>query len=246
MNEHDLTGLIAPASSGGAGRSRHCPDEIRLAAYVQGALPDAEGESVMLHLADCAFCRGQAGFFVRSERLGPVPAVPSHLLALARGERSWWAGRLRPATVSAAVLGMALAIFLVTSRDRQGSPPAAAKLPALAVATPSGMAAARPVRTGHGTEGAPKIIRPVEGESVSRNAIELRWAEGSEALFYTVQVVDPKGDIVWEGRTEGALLTVPAAAPLVPGRPYFAWVLAHLRSGATVRSPAVGFRLAPE
>jgi methionine-rich copper-binding protein CopC len=81
---------------------------------------------------------------------------------------------------------------------------------------------------------------------VSRNAVELRWDEGSGALFYTVQIVDPKGDVVWEGRTEDTHLTVPAAAPLVPGQPYFAWVLAHLRSGATVSSPALGFRLALE
>ncbi len=76
-------------------------------------------------------------------------------------------------------------------------------------------------------------------------ALELRWEEAPEALFYTVQLVDPKGDVVWEGRADGARLAVPANAALAPGQPYFAWVLAHLRNGTTVRSPAVGFRLAP-
>jgi len=246
MNDHDLTALIPPASSGGAGGSRRCPDEARLAAFVEGTLPSADRETVMFHLADCAFCRGQVGFLVQAERLGPAPAVPTHLLALARGERSWWAGRLRPATVVAAALGMALALFLFTSRGRQRLLPADGKLPGAAIVTPSGITPERSVRTGHGTAGAPRIVRPVEGESVSRNAVELRWEEASGALFYTVQLVDPKGDVVWEGRTEGAHLTVPATAPLVPGQPYFAWVLGHLRSGATVTSPAVGFRLARE
>lgn len=246
MNEHDLTSLIPPASSGGASRSRHCPDEVRLTAYVEGTLSGAEHKSVMLHLADCAFCRGQVGFLVRAEQLGPTPAVPGHLLSLARGERSSWTARLRPATVGAAVVGVVLAIFLVTSRERPPLAPAVAELSRVAVATRSEVAAERPVRTGLGTAGAPRIVRPAEGESVSRNAVELRWDEGSGALFYTVQIVDPKGDVVWEGRTEDTHLTVPAAAPLVPGQPYFAWVLAHLRSGATVSSPALGFRLALE
>jgi hypothetical protein len=246
MNDHDLTSLIPPASSGGTGGRRRCPDEARLAAFVEGTLPSAVRETVVFHLADCAFCRGQVGFLVRAERLGPAPAVPTHLLTLARGERSWWTGRLRPATAVAAALGMALALFLVTSRGRRGILPAEGKLPGAAIVTPSGIAPERSVRTSHGTAGAPRIVRPIEGESISRNAVELRWEEVSGALFYTVQLVDQKGGVVWEGRAEGAHLTVPAAAPLVPGQPYFAWVLAHLRSGATARSPAVGFRLARE
>jgi hypothetical protein len=149
-------------------------------------------------------------------------------------------------TVVAAGLGIVLAVFLVTSRERRGLISAVTRPPGLAIATPSGTSAEHPVRTGHGAAGAPRIVRPVEGESVSRNAVELRWEEGPGALFYTVQVVDPKGDVVWEGRTEDTRLKVPASAPLEPGRPYFAWVLAHLRSGATVRSPALGFRLALE
>jgi hypothetical protein len=203
-------------------------------------------EGVTLHLAGCAFCRGQVGFLVRAKQFGPPPTVPGHLLALARGKRSWWAGRLRPAIAVAAVLGMALAAVLVTSRGRQGLLPSKERLSGAAIATPSGIVPEGSVRTRHGTEGSPRIVRPVEGESMPRNAVELRWEETSGALFYTVQLVDSKGDVVWEGRTEGAHLTVPPGATLVPGEPYFAWVLAHLRSGATVRSLAVSFQLARE
>ena len=66
-----------------------------------------------------------------------------------------------------------------------------------------------------------------------------------ESDLEVVQLVDSRGDVAWEGRTEGTRLAVPPAAALTPGQRYFAWVIAHLSSGATVRSPAVGFRLAP-
>lgn len=104
----------------------------------------------------------------------------------------------------------------------------------------------RLVRNGPGETDSPWLVRPSEGELVARGSLALAWRGVPEALFYTVEIVDPNGDVAWEGRSESTRLAVPAGAPLVPGRPYFAWVLAHLRSGATVRSPAVGFRLAPD
>ncbi len=245
MSDHDLTRLIAPASSDCAGRGPCCPDEAQLAGYVGGTIACPERETVRLHLADCAYCRGQVGFLVRAERPGPEPAVPARLLEGAR-ERSWWAGRLSPVAVAAAVVGMALALVMVASRERQQAVPGIGTGPGAAVATPFGTMPGRSLRTGPNNVGAPLIVRPAEGQIVARGALDLQWEEAPGALFYTVQVVDPRGDIVWEGRAEGTQLQVPSAAPLVPGQGYFAWVLAHLRSGATVRSAAVGFRVAPE
>jgi hypothetical protein len=245
MSEHDLTALIPPASRSGARRGRRCPDEARLAAFVDGTLADVARDRMSDHLADCAFCCGQVGFLVRAAELGPPPAVPAELLALAQGERASLVRHLRPAAVLVAAVTVVATMLLVVQRERQGS---ISTLPTDAgpnVATPAPPAAERAVRTGRSPADTTWIVRPFEGETVPRSALEFSWQEAPGALFYTVQLVDARGDVAWEGRTEGASLRVSAGAALAPGKRYFAWVIAHLSSGATVRSPAVGFRLAP-
>jgi hypothetical protein len=245
MSEHDLTALIPPASRAGARRGRRCPDDERLAAFVEGTLAGASRETVLDHLAECEFCCGQVGFLARASELGPPPPVPAELLALARGERASLVRHLRPAAVLAAAVTVVATVLLFLQRERQASLPSLLSDAGSSVSTPAVPPAERTVRNGRGPADTPLLVRPAEGETVVRAALLLRWHGAPGALFYTVQLVDLKGDVAWEGRTEGDSLVVPAAAALSPGQRYFAWVIAHLSSGATVRSPAVGFRLAP-
>lgn len=238
MSDADRPAPILPAGAPGTRRGWRCPDEARLASFVEGKLPAAARDGLEAHLADCAFCLGQVGFLSRAAKLGPPPAVPVHLLAAARGERGRLLVPFRPARLLAATAGLVLALLAGThgpgSRGVGG--------PGLedGAAGPS-----HEVRTVPGAAASPRLLVPAEGAILPRSGLELGWRETPDALFYTVQVVDADGDVVWEGRTEGTRLAVPPTAPLAPGRPYFAWVLAHLRSGATVPSPAVGFRLTP-
>jgi hypothetical protein len=242
MSQHDLTALIAAASRAGAQRGWRCPDEVRLAAFVDGTLAGGVREAVAEHLADCAFCCGQVGFLARASELGPLPAVPAALLALVQGEHAPLVRRLRPAVALAAAVTVAAAALLLIGREHPWHPPGRFE-PARATEAPQG--AERTARNGLIPADAPQLLSPAEGEAVPRAALLLRWLPAPGALLYTVQIVDARGDVAFEGRTEGTMLVVPATAPLAPGRRYFAWVLAHLPSGATVRSPAVGFRLAP-
>lgn len=242
MDQQNLTAMISAASRVGAQRGWRCPDEERLVAFVEGTLAGGARETVAEHLADCAFCCGQVGFLARAAELGQPPAVPAALLALAQGERVSLIRRLHPAAAVAAAVVVAAALLLVVQRDQQGSLPFLAPDGGAAVAP---AAAERTVRNGRSPGDAPWITRPAEGEAVPRTRLELRWHETPNALFYTVELVDARGDVAWEGRIEGTSLAVPPAAPLAVGDRYFAWVIAHLRSGSTVRSPAVGFRLAP-
>lgn len=235
MSDDELAALIPAASAPGVRRGWGCPGDGELAAWVEGRLPAAAREKLAEHLAGCNYCCGQVGFLARAGEMGPPPAVPAHLLAAARGERAPLFGLLRPATLAAAGAGLVLALLVASPWGRPGSFSAGAEAERVV----------RTARTVRGPADAPWIVRPAEGEIVSRTALELRWEEAPEALFYSVQLVDPKGDVIWEGRADGARLSVPASATLAPGQPYFAWVLAHLRSGTTVRSPVVGFRLAP-
>lgn len=239
MREPEISPLIPPASASGTRRGGGCPDDAQLADWVDGGLLPEVRERLVNHLADCDFCCGQVGFLSRARGMGPPPEVPLHLLAAAKAGRSWgpgWlSGWLRPIPVAAAAAvaaGLLLAMLVASPWGRSWP-------------LPVGSEGDRVVRTVRGPAGAPLIVRPVEGESLSRGALELKWEEAPGALFYTVQLVDAKGDVAWEGRSDGTHLAVPSGAALAPGQSYFAWVIAHLRSGTIVRSPAVGFRLAP-
>lgn len=232
MSEDELAALILAASAPGARRGWRCPGDSELAGWVEGGLPGARREELADHLADCAFCRGQAGFLARAASLGPPPPVPVALLEAAAGRRQPLFGFFRPATLAAAGAGLALVLLVAGPLGRTARIPGAP-------------ASDEQVRTGLIPADVPALLQPSEGQVVPGTALELRWREVPDALSYTVQIVSPAGDVVWEGRAEGAHLTVPANAALAPGQSCFAWVVAHLRSGATVRSPAVGFRLAP-
>jgi hypothetical protein len=245
MSEHDLTALIRLASCGGARRGRHCPDEERLAAFVDGTLAGGARKTVLDHLAGCGFCCGQVAFLARAAELGPPPAMPVALLALAQGDRGSAIRHLRPAAALAAAVTVVAALLLVGDWTRQEPLPIPGIGSKAPVATPAPQAPERTLRNGRGPEQAPLLVSPSEGASLPRSSLVLRWQEAPGALFYTLQIVNAQGDVAWEGRSEGTSLAVPAAADLVTGDRYFAWVVAHLPSGSTVRSPAVGFRLAP-
>ena len=237
MSDAELPRLIPRASASGAKPGWRCPDEETLAAWVEGSLAgkragrSSKGTSPT---APSAAARSASSRAPRSSARFP-PFRPT--CSPPRGASAPLFGLLRPATLVAAGAGLVLALLVVVAVGTPGSRSSAG--PEAERGRPG--RANRPRPRGR----APWIVRPSEGEIVPRAALELRWEEAPEALFYTVQLVDPKGDVVWEGRADGARLAVPANAALAPGQPYFAWVLAHLRSGTTVRSPAVGFRLAP-
>ncbi len=235
MNGPDLIARIPLASPAGTRRRWSCPDEALLATWIEGELKGPRREEIAGHVADCAFCLGQVGFLSRAGELGPPPAVPTHLLALAQGERPRLLEHLRPATLVAAAASLVLALAVVLPRGRMEPDLRSAAAPS----------ADRIVRNGQRATGEPRIVHPSEGTVLPRAGLELRWRAVSGALFYSVQLLDSNGDVLWEGRTEAAHLALPAGIPLAPGQTYFAWVLAHLPSGASVRSPAVGFRVAP-
>jgi len=224
-------------------RGRRCPDEELLVAWATGKLAGYEREHVETHIAGCDFCLGQVGFLARADGLGEPPAAPARLLEMARGGR---ARRFVPArhvaltAAAAAVFVAAFAILLPRGAGR--TQPVGAPSPGPQAMEP----ADRPFRNGLPATAAPHFLRPAEGETVPRAALLFAWKPAPEALSYTLEVVSSDGDVVWEGESANPRVAPPPGVALAPGRTYFAWVLTHLRSGAVERSPAVGFRVAPD
>jgi hypothetical protein len=104
----------------------------------------------------------------------------------------------------------------------------------------------RTVRNGGLAAVAPRILLPIDEEVVRQLPMEIRWSSSPGALQYSVQVLSLAGDLVWEGSSAGEETFVPSEVTLEPGQRYYVWVEARLPSGATSKSDAVAFRVAPD
>lgn len=232
MDDESISVLLPRAHPGVAPQGPNCPAEDLLVAYVQSRLAEEDRARFEHHLADCGFCRSQIGFLARADELGPLPPVPTHLLAAASGEHSVASLRLRRFRAAPYALAAAAAfagvMVLLPLRGPAPAPEGETRAPAVAVA------------------GAPEIVHPEEGQRVPRSALDLWWRESPGALGYRVELVDADGDLVWQGRTAATRLQLPAGVALEAGRTYFVWVSAQLPSGGHLRSAAVGFRAAPD
>ena len=92
MNREQLMSLLRTAGSGRRDRSSTCPDEQRIAAYVDGALEPDNCEQLELHLADCERCIALVGLLSRQRGSGATEPVPDSTLARARNlvtSRHW-------------------------------------------------------------------------------------------------------------------------------------------------------------
>jgi len=223
MTDLDITRQISLLADSGARSGRNCPEHARLVAYTEAKVGVAERTMLEDHLADCGFCLGQVGFLTRGAD-NEAPVVPNRLLNAARGVRVRWFDRVpKPALVplaSAAALILAIGVGLqlnVVSGPADVSRPASD--PALESTT--GLA-----------------------DRITAPRTEVLWEACPGALQYTVQIVNLEGDVVWEERSSGLSAAVPPEHVLEPGRRYFVWVEAHLQTGGSLKSAAVGFRVA--
>jgi anti-sigma factor RsiW len=123
MNENELTRALRSRRSGEK-RTWKCPDEMRLASYVDGTLSRWRRRRTERHLADCGFCMEQVAFLVHLEEAELPSDVPSALLARARKvvhepsplpRFEWrWAG---VAAATAVIVGLVSLTILQIGRD---------------------------------------------------------------------------------------------------------------------------------
>jgi hypothetical protein len=236
-------------------RGWRCPDENRLAAFIDAQLDDSTRERLLIHLENCSYCCDQVAAVVRLQSGGKAPIeVPPELLvrtrALAEQDRS--AQRmpvLRWGTAAVAVASLILVATVAFRRPHvppeapsaQPSPPeTSSPAPSLPTSTP---AAPRLVRNLENATGVPQVLYPREGDVVSPEAVEFRWKRVRGALSYDVRVLTEDGNLVWEGRAEDATIRVPATIQLTDGGSFYVRVRALLPEGKTVTSKVVGFKI---
>ena len=210
-------------------RTWRCPDEMRLAAFVEQRLTAPERSRVEAHVAGCDYCLGQVGALARLQDAAPPADVPKGLVANARqliggDERAVPAWRWGAAAVATACV--ALTVTLWIREPRAGVVPQT-------VRSVAGHAAA-----------VPELLSPRESSIVPRAALEFRWNRVERTLFYEVRVVSADGDLVWETRTEQAETRMPLEIRLTSGQRYYVSVSAWPPEGKTLKSPVIGFQVA--
>lgn len=234
MDPDHLTSLLAEGGFEPPGRSPDCPDEGRIAGYVDGGLDDAWRQELERHLADCGHCLALVGLLSRERHPSKVEPVPSQLLARAGARlktepRHAW--RFAPQWAAAAALVLAVPLLVQLGR----SPDAGLE--------------------GQGRP-APPVIRKFDtppdglqvqvtgaGSAVDARRVEFSWTAVTGSPYYDVRIVTDEGDVVVRERVTDTNWRLPAQVRLQPGAEYFVHVDAYPSGDKAVSSEHIPFRI---
>lgn len=234
-----------------------CPDEARLASFIDARLPAEAMREVRAHLVGCVACRTAVADVVRDlAALGESPLAP--LPAAVRRQAE---GLVPPRGVAP--------VSRPSARGRWAALAAAALMAVIALAkfwhwpmTPVLNRAGRP--DSHevpdmrgGREETFTTLFPEDQASLSLKspaALVLEWSAyggasaspespGSEGgvAYYVAIVREPSGRVVWSGRTAATRISLPESVRFVPGAAYTWSVVAHLTFGTSQETRTATF-----
>ena len=221
MSDRDLAALIPPRAPAAARRRGwRCPDEERLAAYVEGTLAADARESSRTTWPTARSAAARSGSSPAPASSARRPRCPAISSPLARGERAV-AGRPPPSRPRSwrrrRPRGRALLLVASLQASRGRSRPLARRPrrgrdPAGRAPSGSSAPAAAGRRSG--------IVRPAEGESVPRAALELRVAGGPRRpLLHRAARRPRRATSSGRGAPRARASRSRPAAALVPGQP---------------------------
>jgi anti-sigma factor RsiW len=234
MHPDPLTSLLAEGATDDPGRSPECPDEHRIAGYVDGGLDEVSRAQVERHLADCRHCVALVGLLCRVRDTDASEPVPDEVLAQARAlvtrapQRRW---RLAPQWAAAAALVLAVPLLLQTGRNLDRG------------ATGQGRPETPATRTFAPPEAGLHVLAPGAGAAVDARRLSFRWTEVPGTPYYDVRIVTDAGDVVIEQRVDGTSWRPSGQLDLRPGAEYFVHVDAYPSGEKAVSSGHVPFRI---
>ena len=235
MNPEYLASLLATGAADDVAPAAPCPDEVRIAGYVDGALNAAARERVELHLADCTRCLELVGLLCRLRHSDAIEPVPLEVVAQARAvateqPRHRW----RPAPQWAAAAALVLAVPLLLQLG--GNPDHASERQARP-ADPATRAQASPA------EGL-QVVSPGAGATVDPQRFSVRWTDIAATPYYDLRIVTDAGEVVIHERVSGTTWRPRSPLNLRPGAEYFVHVDAYPAGEKAVSSDHVPFRIA--
>ena len=197
-------------------RTAPCVDDLAMAAFVEGRLPDIERQAIQEHLVNCSQCREQFADVV--SMLSDMPGViQSPIEVSPRGSRSSF---LRNSVIAA---GVAAAVLFVIVRGPHTDSNATSTL-----------------RDEDGSmRPAPVVVQPT---TIASDSTKFVWSRVNDADRYRVTVFSVDGVVMWEAETADTAIVLPAPAPFSAGTSYMWKVSARTEFDRWVSSGLTEFR----
>lgn len=229
-----------------------CPNEGRLAEFVDSALPEALRSRLEYHLSRCHRCRVLLSDVIKAERdfdpMFPTPALMQRAEAFNQRNSTRWRSMGVPlgAFAMAAIIIVSVILFLRKPRELAHSFTPTVTSPASANVEHGATAPVSPPpdveRKAVAREVLPIVLFPRAHSVVTDQSLRIRWLPMPGSPLYSVTLVTSNGDLVWEGESEAASLEVPPDVSLKDGA-YFVWIVASTTDGRTLKSKPVRFQI---
>jgi Putative zinc-finger len=270
MEEKEIKQLLQSHRRAEARPGFRCPDENRLAAYVDGQLTGEARTTFESHVSACDSCLEAIAFLARSAGWANTSAIPAYLVARARGlvtekPSVVWRWRWAMATAVAAFVVVAVSFVFWNSRVQKSAVPPegliaqtqptpevvattpisepARPLPTRSVTKPNLNRGETPSVRGGENEFKPILLYPREGSIVRRGDLEFRWQPGAEAVSYEVRLVTEDGSLKLARETKELTLKLGDDVELRDVANYYVTIVAQTSDGRFTRSDIVRFRV---
>ena len=206
-------------------RTPFCPDDLLIAEYFDGVIPDQERQKLEHHLADCRYCMARIGMLNRQQDDTPDGHVSGQVLASAKALAKCAAPRrLRkaPTWATAAVVVLGVLFVSLYKPANEPEPPQ--------------------LRNIDRTENNFEVFLPGPEYVISPGSL-IRWAELSADSHYTVYVLSDAGDVLWTEHLQNNEWKLREQLQLDSDGVFFFRVEAELPDGRIVSSSHLALRL---
>lgn len=234
MTPDRLASLLAQGASHPTTRSLACPDENRIAGYVDGGLDPAVRQELEHHLADCGHCLALVGLLSRERHASATESTSPRVVAQARARktaapaRRW---RLAPQWAAAATIVLAVPLLVQISRSPDGG------------VEGQGRPAPTATRASAPEAASLQVLAPRAGTAVESQHVQFRWTAVAGSPYYDVRIVTDDGAVVVRQRVDGTAWQLPDQLQLQPGAEYFVHIDAYPTGDKAVSSDHVPFRV---
>lgn len=214
--------------------------DLQVAKLLDRGVSDLERGRIEDHLSDCEECAARVADTYRSFEKTPRVKAPSLDPSILREAMELGGSEAGMGTIQDRVVA-----FL---------PPASWRLAALAAVVVVVVGIGTWMVRQPGPEDAFRFAKhpatitisaPGDGETITDGLIRLEWEEVSGIPVYDVFLYTSQGELVWQGSSEAAEITVPVKNLLLPGKRYLWRVEASSREGLKISSELFSFQYVP-
>jgi len=222
MNQDKLKALLKQLEEN-VERQPGCPDDYKLASYIEGGLSERDHGDFEMHMADCPFCIERIGILGRASESAAALAISEQTRAVSN-KRPRWQHASRWASAALVVIAVGFTVNLQSPEEVKNLPPATERY----------------VRQ---VSFFPEILSPLEGSAVDPDNLVFKWKDVPGSLFYDIRIVSDDGALITRQRVWDTQWLLPAETQLQAGSEYFVRVDAFISEGKAVSSEHTVFKV---